>query len=81
MVEDLALKVREVSDIAVDQPDRANTGRRQVERRGGTKAACPDDQDAGLGDLFLSLPADFGKQDMPAIAGDLFVGEFHLLVS
>ena len=32
----------------------------------------------GLGNFLLSLPTDFGQQDVPAVSGDLFFREAHV---
>ena len=44
-VDDLALEVRVVDDVGVDDAERADAGRREVERRGRAEPAGADQQD------------------------------------
>ena len=43
-VEDLALQVRRVDGVGVDEAERADAGRREVERRGRAEAAGAEEQ-------------------------------------
>ena len=72
LVNDLSLKIGKVHDISVDQADCPDASRRQIQSDRGAQPAGADYQDLCLADLMLSLAADFGQEDMPAVAGDLF---------
>ena len=67
-VDDLALEVRLVDDVGVDDPERADTGRGEVERRGRAEPAGADEQDARVEQALLALLADLGDEQVPAVA-------------
>ena len=67
-VDDLALEVRLVDHVEVDDADRADPGGRQVEQAGGAKTAGPDEQDARLEQLGLAADAHLGDQEVAAVA-------------
>ena len=67
-VDDLALQVRLVDDVGVDDPDRADARRGEVERGGRAEAAGADQQHARLEQLELAGLADLGDQDVAAVA-------------
>jgi hypothetical protein len=68
-VDDLALQVRLVDDVGVDDAEPADAGGREVERRGRAEAAGADQQDLGVEQLQLSLLADLGNEEVAAVAG------------
>ncbi len=78
-VQDLPLEIGEIDHVAVDEPDRADARRGQVEGRGRTQSAGADDQDLGLVQLLLPLAADIRQNDVPAVALYLGVGEIHMI--
>ena len=78
LVEDLALEVREVDDVEVDDADRADAGEREVERRRAAEAARADDQHLRLHELALTDGADLRHDDVPAVAVDLLRREGDL---
>ncbi len=67
-VGDLALEVRLVDDVGVDDPERADAGGGEVERGGRAEAAGADQQDARVEQLQLALLADLGDQQVAAVA-------------
>ena len=67
-VRDLALQVRLVDDVGVDDPEMADPGGRQVERRRGAETAGSDQQDLGLEHLELAGLADLRDQEVPRVA-------------
>ena len=67
-VQDLALQVAPVDGVEIDEPDRADAGRREVERGGTAEAAGADEQHAGVEQLALALGADLGDEQMAAVA-------------
>ena len=65
---DLALEVRLVDDVVVDDPERADAGGGEVERRGRAEAAGADQQDARVEQPQLALLADLRDQQVAAVA-------------
>ena len=74
-MDDLALEVRRVDGVVVDDPERADAGRGQVEGGGGAEPARADQQDPRLEQLQLALLADLGDQQVAAVAAALLVAE------
>ena len=70
-VDDLALKVRLVDRVVVDDPERADAGGCEVERGRRAEPARADQEDARLEKLELPLLADLGDQEMAAVAAAL----------
>ena len=70
-VDDLALQVRVVDDVRVDDPERADTGRREVERRGRAEPAGADQQHAAAEQPLLAGLADLGDQQVARVAAAL----------
>ena len=70
-VDDLALQVRVVDDVRVDDPERADAGRREVERRGRAEAAGADQEHLRREQPSWPGLADLGDQDVPAVAAAL----------
>ena len=73
----LALQIRGIHDIEVHEAERADAGRGEVERGGRAEPAHAHQQHARTLELLLSLEPDFGKNEMPAVAEDLFVRELR----
>ena len=67
-VDHLALQVRLVDDVVVDDPDRADAGRGEVERRGRAEAAGAEQQHLGLEQLDLAVVSDLGKKRVARVA-------------
>ena len=67
-VDDLALEVRVVDDVGVDDAERPDAGGGEVERRGRAEAAGPDQQDARLEQPLLALLADLGDEQVARVA-------------
>src|SRR6476619_6009832 len=67
-VEDLALQVRQVDHVEVDDADRADAGGREVERRRGAETAGADEQRLRAEEPGLAGRADLGDQEMAAVA-------------
>ena len=78
LVQDLALEVREVDDVEVDDADRADAGEGEVERRGAAEAAGADDEHLRLHQLALADRADLRHDDVPAVAVHLLGRERDL---
>ncbi len=72
VVEDLALEVRRVDVVHVDDADRADPGRREVERGGRAEPAGAEHQHLGVEQLLLALDTDLGQQQVPLVPVHLF---------
>ena len=70
-VDDLALEVRVVDDVRVDDAERAHSGRREVERRGRAEPAGADQEHTRVEQLLLPFLTDLRDQDVPRVAGAL----------
>ena len=68
VVDHLALQVGEVDDVVVDDPERADAGRREVERRRRAEAAGAEQQHLGVEQLLLALDADLVEQQVARVA-------------
>ena len=71
-VDHLALQVREVDHVVVDDPERAHAGGRQVEGGGRAEAAGAEQQHLGVEQLLLALGTDLGDQQVARVAVALF---------
>ena len=67
-VDDLALEVRDVDDVVVDDPERADAGGGEVERGRRAEPAGAEQQDLRVEQLLLALGADLGQQQVAAVA-------------
>ena len=70
-MDDLALEVRVVDDVGVDDAERADAGRREVERRRRAEPAGADQEHARVEQLLLALLADLGDEDVARVARPL----------
>ena len=74
-VDDLPLQIARVNHVEVDQAQRADAGRGQVERqRRAEPAGAHAEHPRGL-QLLLALHAHFGQDEMPRVAGEIVGGE------
>jgi hypothetical protein len=67
-VDHLALEVREVDDVVVDDAERADAGRGEVQRGRRAEAAGAEQQHARVEQLLLAALADLGDQDVARVA-------------
>ena len=74
-VDDLALEVREVDDVVVDDAERADAGGGEVERGRRAEAAGAEQQHLGVEQLELALEADLGHEQVARVALALLGGE------
>ena len=77
-VEHLALQVAEIDGVEVDQAERADAGRRQIQRGGRAQPARADAEDLRVLELALPLDADLRHDEVPAVAADLVVVQFEV---
>ena len=70
-VRDLALQVRRVDAVVVDDAEPADAGGCEIEGGGGAEAAGADEQHARVEQLELTFVADLGNQQVPAVARPL----------
>ena len=78
MVKHLSLQIGPVNHVAVDQSDRSDAGRGQIQGDRRTEPPGPDHKHFRPGNFLLPLPSDLGQQDVPAVSGDLFFRETHI---
>jgi hypothetical protein len=78
-VQDLALQVRQVGLVVVDDAEGADASRGEVERGRRAEAASADAEHAGVEQLLLTLLAHLRQDDLARVAGLLLVAE-HLAV-
>ena len=74
-VDHLALQVREVDDVEVDDADRSHAGGGQVQGRRRAEAAGPDQQHLRPEQSRLAGRPDLGDQQVAAVAHLLVVGQ------
>ncbi len=67
-MQDLSLEVRRVDDVGVDDAERPDAGRREVERCRRPEATRTDEQDLAPKELQLTGFAHFGDQEVAAVA-------------
>src|SRR6185437_4670002 len=68
---DLALQIRLLDDIVVDDADGADAGRGEVEQRRRSETSRADHQHPRVLEPALAVDAQIGDDEMPAIAGHL----------
>jgi hypothetical protein len=74
-VQHLALEVANVDDVEIDETERADTRRGEIERRGRAEPAGADEQHARRFDTPLPLELDAGKDEMPVVPAKLVARE------
>jgi hypothetical protein len=67
-VDHLALQVRIVNDVGIDNPERAHSSGREIERCGGPQSTRSDQKDLGVEKLALALLTDFRDQQVATIS-------------
>ena len=80
-MDDLALEIRVVDDVGVDDAERADAGRREVERRRRAEPAGTDQEHPRVEQLLLPLLADLGDEDVARVARSLRGGETRGVVN
>ena len=76
-VQNLPLQVARVDHVEVDEAERADAGRGQIERRRRAEPAGADAQHARRLELALTLDADLRHDQVPAVALHFVVGQFR----
>src|SRR3984957_3102970 len=71
----LPLQIRKVDNVEIDEPEFADSGRGEIQTERGAESACADQQHLGVLELELTFHADFGHDQVAALAENLFVGE------
>ena len=77
-VGDLALQVRQLHRVVIDDADAADPGRGEVEHKRRAKPARAHHQHARCLQLRLADPAHLVQQDVPRVAADLVLGEIKV---
>lgn len=67
-VHDLALEIVGFNPVEIGETDRADSGRRQIERRRAAKSTGAHNQNPGTLEPFLSLKTYFRKDDVPTVS-------------
>jgi hypothetical protein len=67
-VDDLALEVRLVDRVVVDDADRPDAGGSKVQAGGRAQSPGPDEEHAGIEQLLLPLLADLRDEEVAAVA-------------
>ena len=75
VVQDLALQVRRVDHVHVDDAERADAGGAEVQRGGRAEATGAEQQHLGVEQLVLTLLAHLGQQQVALVAVALLGGE------
>ena len=74
-VQHLALKVAEVHDIEVNEPDTTDAGGGQIQSQGRTKAARADQENARAFQPLLALQRHLRHDQVPAVTSDFLRGK------
>ena len=74
-VDHLALQVREVDDVVVDDAERADAGRGEIQRGRRAEPAGAEQQDLRVEQLLLALDADLRDEHVARVAVALLCGE------
>ena len=69
-VDHLPLQVGEIDDVEIHQPDAPDAGRGQIQAQRRAQAAGADQQHFGVLQLELPFHADFGHDQVAAVAQD-----------
>jgi hypothetical protein len=80
-VQDLTLEVREIHDVEVHEPERADTGRGEIQRDRRAEPPRSDDEHPRRLELALTRQLDVGEEEMASVPLRFQLGEFgrHVL--
>src|SRR5262245_53761526 len=73
--ENLTLQIRIVHDVEIDQADRADAGRGEIQSHRRAQPARSDREDASGFELLLALEPDLRHDQVARVAADLVVGQ------
>ena len=76
-VDDLPLQVAGIHHVEIDEPQRADAGRSQIERQRRTESAGADAEHARSLQLLLALHAHFGQDQVPRVAREIVGGQLR----
>ena len=76
-VDDLALEIGEIDGIEIDETEASNARGGEIHGDGGAESAGADAEDAGGFDALLAGEADFRENQVPRVAADFFIAQFH----
>ena len=76
-VKNLTLEIRGLDDIKINYPNPANTSRGEVHGDRRAEPARADAENTGGPNFLLTLPSDFGQDQMPRVTADLIGAKFH----
>ena len=66
-VHDLSLEIRKIDNVPIDETDRPDTGRSEIESSRRSQTTGTDQQDLGPLELQLALATHILKDDVPAV--------------
>ena len=72
---DLPLKIREIHDIEIDESEPPDASCGEIKSQRSAESAGADQQHLRVLELELTLHADFGHDQVAAVAKNLFVGK------
>jgi hypothetical protein len=75
----LALEIREIDHIPIDQAQSTHASRSQIERDWRAESSGADAKDAGGFDPFLPLQGHLGHDQMPRVPGDFVIAKLDSL--
>ena len=76
-VEDLALEIGKIHRVEIHDADLADAGGGEIHGDGRAEAARADAQHAGGADFLLAGQPDFGQNQVPRVAPDFVIVQFH----
>ena len=76
-VKDLAMEVRGIHTVKINDADMADAGGGEVKSRRGTQAPHPDTEDLGSTNFLLANHAQLGQNDLPRIPPHSVCVQFH----
>ena len=74
-MDDLAVQVRQVDPVVVDDPDRPHTRRGEVEQSRRAEPARAHDEHLRVREPLLPRHAEFRQDELPRVAGDVLATE------
>ena len=77
-VKNLALQIRNIDSIGIDQTERADSRRREIERGRRTEPARADAQDARRFDAALPSALHLGQEKMPRVTREILAAQRDL---
>ena len=71
----LALQIRNLNKVSIDNADPANACRSQIQQKGRPQTTSPNTKHGGLFQTLLPFNTQLGKHQMTGVAATLFRGQ------